>query len=121
MEMDCLTYGREIEAIQEKNRNSKVKYKQEDDFKYRYKKEDILEPVVNLMLYWGKKKWKAPGTLQGMMGNLASMPPRLRPLIGNYHTVMIPMRAISGRPCQNGFRFEICTGNPEAHCVQETV
>lgn len=95
MEMDCLTYGREIEAIQEKNRNSKVKYKQEDDFKYRYKKEDILEPVVNLMLYWGKKKWKAPGTLQGMMGNLASMPPRLRPLIGNYHTVMIPMRAIS--------------------------
>ncbi len=100
MEMDCLTYGREIQAIQEKNTNEKVKYKSEDDFKYRYQKEDVLEPVVNLMLYWGKKKWTAPWSLRGMMGDLYPLPAKMRLLIGNYHVTMIPMRAIQDEDLQ---------------------
>lgn len=95
MEMDSLTYGREIEAIQEKNTNQKAKYSAEDDFKYRFKKDDVLEPVMNLMLYWGKKEWRRPRTLKEMMGHLSMLPSKLRPLIGNYRAVMIPMRFIS--------------------------
>lgn len=68
MEMDYLTYGREIEAIQERNEERKVKYGPDDDFQYRYRAGDVLEPVVNLLLYWGKKEWKGPGTLKEMMG-----------------------------------------------------
>ena len=94
MEMDCLTYGREIEAIQERNREGGVRYGQEDDFKYRYRKEDVLMPVVSLMLYWGRKEWKGPRSLRGMMGDMSGLPRRLRRLVGNYHTVMIPMRSI---------------------------
>ena len=76
MEMDCLTYGREIEAIQEKNTNDKVRYSAEDDFKYRYKKDDVLEPVMNLMLYWGKKEWGLPRTLREMMGDMSGLSSR---------------------------------------------
>lgn len=60
MELDCLTYSREIEDIQERNAAGKEEYKAEDDFKYRYKREDDLEPVLNLMLYWGRRNGRAP-------------------------------------------------------------
>ncbi len=94
MEMDCLTYGREIEGIQEKNEGSGVRYGVEDDFKYRFRKGDVLEPVVSLTLYWGKRKWRGPRSLKGMMGDMSSMPYRLRQLVGNCRAVIIPMRSI---------------------------
>lgn len=94
MEMDCLTYGRQIEDIQERNSESDVKYGQEDDFKYRYRKGDVLEPVVNLMLYWGKKEWKGPKSLKGMMVDMSLLPRKIRRLVGNYRTAVISMRAI---------------------------
>lgn len=94
MEMDCLTYGREIEAIREGNEESGAGYGPEDDFKYRFRKGDVLEPVVDLMLYWGKKEWKGPKTLKGMMRDMSPMPRRLRRLVGDYRTAMIPMRSI---------------------------
>ncbi len=95
MEMDCLTYGRGIEAIQERNEEKRVRYGREDDFKYRYRKADVLEPVVSLTLYWGKKEWSGPRTLKGMMGDMSPLPHKLRKLVGNYRTAMIPMRSIS--------------------------
>ena len=87
-------YGGEIQAIQERNRENGVKYGQEDDFKYRYRKGDVLEPVVNLMLYWGKKEWKGPKTLKGMMVDMSLLPRKIRRLVGNYRIAVIPMRAI---------------------------
>ena len=53
MEMDSLAYRRQIEDIQERNSVSGEEYGAEDDFKYRYKKGDCLEPILNLTLYWG--------------------------------------------------------------------
>ena len=87
-------YGGKIQAIQERNRENGVKYGQEDDFKYRYRKGDVLEPVVNLMLYWGKKEWKGPKTLKGMMVDMSLLPRKIRRLVGNYRIAVIPMRAI---------------------------
>ncbi len=94
MEMDCLTYGREIEAAQDRNEENRVKYGLEDDFKYHYRKTDILEPVVSLTLYWGKKKWSGPRTLKGMMGNMSPLPRKFRLLVGDYHAAIVPMRTI---------------------------
>ena len=34
-------------------------YEKRMDFKYRYRKENRLEPVLNLTLYWGKKRWES--------------------------------------------------------------
>lgn len=94
MEMDCLTYGREISKIQEQNKWNKVKYTAEDDFKYRYRKEDHLEPILNLMLYWGRKAWDRPKTLRDMMTDTRQLPGKLGRLTGNYNVHIISMRFI---------------------------
>ena len=94
MEWDCLTYGKEIEEIQERNTADEEKYGTEDDFKYHYKKEDRLEPILNLMLYWGKRKWKEPLCLRDMMEDMPVVPKRLRCLAGDYKVHMISMRFI---------------------------
>ncbi len=96
MELDCLTYGAEIEEIQEKGGREKVHYGPEDDFKYRYKKEDVLLPVLNLTLYWGSRRWGHPLCLRDMMGQgqKTVLPKKLWNLAGNYKVNLIHMRYI---------------------------
>lgn len=94
MELDCLTYEREIERIQERNERDEVKYRAEDDFKYRYRKDDCLKPVLNLTLYWGKKKWKKPQNLRDMMGSIEGLPEKLQRLAGDYQAHIVCMREI---------------------------
>lgn len=94
MELDCLSYGSEIEGIQERNSASGKEYGTEDDFKYRYRQDDYLEPILNLTLYWGRKKWKKPLALRDMMGNVDTLPEKLRHLVGDYHVHMVSMRFI---------------------------
>ena len=55
LQMDCLTYERQIEDIQTANARQGVKYGQEDDYMYRFSEGDRLKPVINLILYWGKR------------------------------------------------------------------
>ena len=98
--MDCLAYGREIEEIQEKNRGSGVIYGEGDDFKYHYKKEDRLKPVLNLVLYWGRRKWKEPLSLRDMIKDMGKFPERMRLLAGDYKVCVIQMRYISDADLQ---------------------
>ena len=100
MELDYLTYRREIERIQERNDCNEVKYGAEDDFKYRYRKDDCLKPVLNLTLYWGRKKWKKPQALKDMMGNMGRLPEKLQRLAGDYPVHMGCMREIPDEDIQ---------------------
>ena len=93
MELDCLTYRTEIEEIQEKNEQENVRYGKEDDFKYRYRKKDRLEPILNLTLYWGRRKWEKPLSI-GDMTDMAMLPEELRQLFEDYKIHLIPMRSI---------------------------
>lgn len=93
MELDCHAYGVQIEKVQKKNRAEKESYDGGDDFKYRYKKEDRLEPVLNLTLYWGKQKWESPLSL-GEMTTLKELPLKLCQLFGDYRVHLIHMRKI---------------------------
>lgn len=97
MEMDCLAYGREIEEIQERNTLEKARYGKEDDFLYRYRKENRLRPIMNLMLYWGKEEWERPLALREMTEDVSMLPERLRRMAGDYPVCMIPMRQIPER------------------------
>lgn len=94
MELDYLAYGKEIEEIQERNQLFEETYGREDDFKYHYKKGDRILPVLNLTLYWGKRKWKEPLSLRDMMADLAALPGKLQDLAGDYQVHLIPMRSI---------------------------
>lgn len=94
MEMDCLTYRQEIEAACEKNRTKLHCYEEEDDFLYRYRKEERLKSVLNLMLYWGKKKWERPLSLHEMAEDVSELPVKLQQLAGDYNVHIIQMRQI---------------------------
>lgn len=83
------------EEIQERNVCSEEKYSQEDDFKYRYRKADRIEPVLNLTLYWGRKEWKEPCSLKAMMCGINTLPEKLQALAGDYQVHLIQMRAIA--------------------------
>ena len=85
---------------QERNDCNEVKYGAEDDFKYRYRKDDCLKPVLNLTLYWGRKKWKKPQALKDMMGNMGRLPEKLQRLAGDYPVHMVCMRGIPDEDIQ---------------------
>ena len=100
MELDCLAYGKAIDEIQERNRAGKKPYRREDDFKYHYRKEDRLTPVLNLTLYWGKRKWESPLCLRDMMEDISLLPAKLQALIEDYKIHLISMRDISEEDLQ---------------------
>lgn len=94
MELDNLAYGKAIEEIQEENQRSEMSYRTKDDFKYHYRREDRIDPILNLMLYWGTEKWESPLCLKDMMGDFSFLPEKLRNLVGNYEVHLISMRSI---------------------------
>ncbi len=100
MELDCQAYGRQIERIQEKNKIVGGTYEGADDFKYRYKKSDRLDPVLNLTLYWGGKVWQEPLSL-GEMTRIGELPAKVRELFGDYRVHLIHMRHIPEEDLQN--------------------
>lgn len=93
MQMDCLLYERQIEQIQQKNIENPGVYTPEDDYQYRFKKEDYLMPVVNLVLYWGKQLWKYPIGI-GDMSNMGALPKNMHGLYEDYKIRLIDMRRI---------------------------
>lgn len=93
MELDCQAYGQQIERLQEKNSGENAVYEGGDDFLYRYRKDDLLEPILNLTLYWGRKKWDRPLSL-GEMTRIRDIPLKLCSLFGDYRVHLIHMRSI---------------------------
>lgn len=94
MEMDCLAYRQEIEKIREENHAKERCYAEEDDFLYHYKEGDRIKPILNLMLYWGKKRWERPLSLREMTEDIPALPLKLQQLAGDYKMHIIYMRQI---------------------------
>lgn len=88
LEMDSLEYKRQAEKIREKNKRDGVKYEKKDDFKYGFREEDRMNPVCNLMLYWGKDKSGTPASLKDMV-DMEALPEPMKGLFNDYrvHTV----------------------------------
>lgn len=99
MELDCRSYGEGIEEIQERNEAAKTVYRTGDDFKYRYKEEDRLEPVLTLTLYWGRKRWNRPLSLNDMT-DIAKLPKELQEKFVDYRVNLIHMRSIPDEALQ---------------------
>jgi hypothetical protein len=94
MQMDGLAYERNVEDIQQQNADKPASsYGEGDDFKYRFFKDDRLKPVVNLTLYWGRKKWQTPLRLRDML-DISALPESLQNLVGDYPVHLIHMRSI---------------------------
>jgi len=61
---------------------------------YRCGKGDRVKPVLNLMLYWGRKRWEGPLSLREMTDGLSALPLKLQQLAGDYKVHIIHMRQI---------------------------
>ena len=99
LEMDCLGYERQIEEIQQKHMDDAVSFGKEDDYKYRFRKKDCLEPILNLILYWGKDKWKEPVSLREMM-KMAGLSSGVQKMFQDYKVHIINMRRIPEKALQ---------------------
>ena len=123
MQMDCLAYEGQLEKIRERNKQQNVRYKGADDYLYQYKTSDVLEPVVDLMLYWGKRKWKKPLGMKDMV-NTALVPSKIERLLNEYKVHMISMREIPDGALEemnSDLKYVLgimkC-GNSEEACIQ---
>lgn len=94
MELDCLAYWQELERISEKNREAGKSGGEKDDFLYCVGNEDRMRPILNLMLYWGKKEWRRPLFLREMTEDLLELPAELRQLAGDYQVHIVAMQEI---------------------------
>ena len=122
MELDYLTYGEKIEANREENNRREVSYGKGDDFLYRYRREDRVELVLNLVLYWGKEEWETPLSLREMAGDVSRLPEKLLALAGDYRVCVIHMRGIpeeAVRKMDSDLRYVLglmrCADSPEAY------
>lgn len=93
MQMDCLEYEKQIEEIRQTNREKEVVYNSEDDFLYNFRNQDRLIPCINLVLYWGKRKWKKPLKIMDMV-DISDFPSNIRNLFQDYKVHLIHMRYI---------------------------
>lgn len=93
MQMDCLEYERQLEKIRQKNITEKVSYGEGDDYMYRIRQGDLLIPILNLVLYWGKGEWKKPRRLKDML-RTDSLPEKMEEKVGDYPIYVINMRSI---------------------------
>lgn len=92
--MDYLEYRRNMEQIQDMNRENKVSYAKEDDYLYHFRAGDKILPILNLVLYWGKEKWKQPHSLHEMW-NVDAIPDDVEILLNDYKINVIAVREIS--------------------------
>jgi len=58
MQRDCLAYERQIEEIPSTNTDKGAMYGPDDDYMYQFTDSDCLKPVINIILYWEKRKWR---------------------------------------------------------------
>lgn len=93
MQMDCLAYEKQIQDIRQRNIQEAVAYHKEDDFLYRFRAQDCLQPIVNLVLYWGRKPWKNPLGIGDMTAE-AGLPCDMQELFMDYRIHLISMRTI---------------------------
>ncbi len=75
---DALTYYDQLKTLA--NKHSTDKDLSQDEYLSGMSKTDRLQPVLSIVLYYGKKPWKWPKTLH----DLLDIPNDWKPLINNY-------------------------------------
>ncbi len=93
MQMDCLMYERQIQQIEQNNKEHATRYGKEDDYLYRFKSGDRVAPVITLVLYWGKMPWRKPRGIRDM-ADMTGLPKGIRKMAEDYRIHLISMREI---------------------------
>ena len=76
---DAMVYARQVKEITDKNHG-------------RFRKKDLLIPVITLVIYFGDKRWTAPKSLYEMF---PTMDKEIRPFVSDYHICVVAPAELS--------------------------
>lgn len=71
---DALAYDRQIKKIKRMNQRQEQKFPNSGEFLSKIRKEDYIQPVITLVVYWGEAEWQGGrvqenGSMTGYMVN----------------------------------------------------
>ncbi len=100
---DAMRYDKQIEAISGsyKKKNS-YKGLNDSEFLSGMKKDDKIEPVITLTVYYGTKEWDGPLSLHDMFSEDVS--PEVLALVSDYHINLLEPNKIS---CWKNFKTDV--------------
>lgn len=55
---DALAYDRQIKKIKRMNQRQEQKFPNSGEFLSKIRKEDYIQPVITLVVYWGEAEWQ---------------------------------------------------------------
>ncbi len=87
---DALSYAEQVEQIRRKHKRNGEKLFG-DEFLSGMKKEDVIYPVITVVIYYGEKEWDASLDLYGMMeiGRKGLITQELNEVMPNYKINLI--------------------------------
>ena len=97
---DSLNYAEQIHT-KKKEYKEKKKWGDHDEFLSGLKKEDLLNPVITIVFYYGEKEWDGQTTLHGLTGLNAEEYQRFKKYVPNYHINVITPRDFEEFSCPN--------------------
>lgn len=93
---DALRYTRQCKKLEQVHRRD-GDLKEPDEFLSGMAKTDRLCPVINLLVYYGEKKWDGPSSLSDMM----NVPPRFKSLFNDQKLNLLEVRNTEGLKFNN--------------------
>lgn len=86
MVQDALAYDQQIKNIKRMNQRQKQNYTDSGEFLSKIRKEDHIQPVITLVVYWGEEKWHGAKSLHDMIdfGKDKALAGELKRLVPEY-------------------------------------
>lgn len=120
---DAMRYDKQIEAISNsyKKKNSS-KGLSDSEFLSGIRKDDKIEPVITLTVYYGTKEWDGPLSLHDMFSDNVS--PDILALVSDYHVNLLEPKKIKdwdNFKTDVGILFELISASDKKNGIRELV
>ncbi len=86
---DVLCYYNQVRDISSNNKKNNIKYENKAEFLSGMKKEDKINPIITLVIYYGEKPWDGATSLKEMM---TPLDPDIMALVPDYKMNMLEIR-----------------------------
>ena len=97
---DSLDYAEQIYTKKKAYKENK-EWGNQEEFLSGLRKEDLLNPVITIVFYYGEKEWDGQTTLHGLTGVKSSRYQRFQKYVPNYHINVVTPADLEGISCPN--------------------
>lgn len=89
LNLEASVYNTQWRNYAKKYRNEKLT--DSDEFLSGFRKNDVLQPIITIVLYFGKQKWDGPRCLKDLL-DMSRYPEEIRPFVNDYPLHIIDVR-----------------------------